>query len=156
MKKLKVHTVEFSKIIDYNLYGKLRDFLYASKERCYAEGNGIKYEGFAQHGIRLSLIRFTNKDFPHMPQYKIKYILTPSRFVNPGDYLGLTDITELYGIISKIGAFLFSKCELLPHPLECKITRIDLTQDLQVGDNTEYLITLLNRSYMPFIGVCNA
>ncbi len=150
MENLKVHTAEFTRIIDYELYRKIRDFLFNGTERCYTKGNKVKYEGFASRGIRLELMRYTTKEFPNSLQFKIKYIFTPSRFINSNDYLGLTDITELSEITYKIGAFLFSKCELLPHPLDCGITRIDLTKDLYVGNNTDYLITLLNRSYIPY------
>ena len=150
MKKLKVHTIEFTKIIDYALYRKLREFLFNGTERCYTKGNKVKYEGFASCGIRLELMQYTTEGFPNSLQFKIKYIFTPSRFISNNDYLGLTDITELSEITNQIGSFLFSKSELLPHPLECKITRIDLTQDLQVGDNVDYLINLLSRSYIPY------
>lgn len=38
----------------------------------------------------------------------------------------------------------------MPHPLNCRITRVDFTRDLYVGDNIDYIIQLLNRCYKPY------
>lgn len=150
MKVLNIHTFELTKDISYPLYKQIRDFLFNSKERCHNERNVIKYDGFATRGIRLQLIWCKPKKEMQITRYLLKYIITPSRFINPDDYLGLTEVAELLYITDKIGVFLFSQCELLPHPLDCGITRIDLTKDLYAGNNTDYLITLLNRSYIPY------
>ena len=83
-----------------------------------------------------------------MQIHKIKYVITPSRF-NDNDYLELTDISELADKLSEIGRFIESKSELLPPPLKCNITRIDVTKNLYAGDDLCDILNFLQKCYMP-------
>jgi len=117
MEDYKIHTVEFTKQIPYNVYMDIKKYLYSTGEKLIPKKNELLYFGYSGYGIRIILISCIPQ-YSNMQIHKIKYVLTPSRF-NDNDYLELTEIRELIGKLSEIGRFLENKSELLPLPLEC-------------------------------------
>ncbi len=143
----KIHTVEFTYFLDNQSYKLLYEYFFYVKKKCYTENNTIYFHGFTDRGIRVEMNTFYNDN--RYLFYKIKYIITPSRFKDNDNYLELTEPKYIIDILNDIGEYLKNTNKLLPIPLECILTRIDFTHDFYTGENTTYIIKLLNRCFLP-------
>lgn len=148
MNKIKMHTLELSYTIISKEYEELKKYFYSTKKECYSANKKIEYLGFKDKGIRIQML--AHKPLEEITVCTLKYVITPSRYINKNDYLGLTDIAEVTAILNDIGNWFAGQSNLLPNPLNCRITRADFTRDLYVGDNIDYIIKLLNRCHKPY------
>lgn len=141
---MKIHTIEFSKILTYEEYKNMTEYVYSQNRKCYKKMYAIIYTGMNDKGIRLELYNHRVNDGAY---YKLKYIITLGRYRKNDNYLELVEIRKAYNLLAEIGEYIKTQCEILPLPNECNITRIDLTKDIYVGDSIEYVIKLLNKSF---------
>lgn len=141
---MKIHTIEFSKILTYEEYKSMTEYVYSQNQKCYKKMYAIIYTGMNDKGIRLELYNHRVNDGAY---YKLKYIITLGRYRKNNNYLELVEIRKAYDLLEEIGEYIKTQCELLPLPNECNITRMDLTKDIYVGDSIEYVIKLLNKSF---------
>ena len=141
---LSIHTIEISYAIAKSTYYCVTKFLYSSDKRILSDGAKTQYLGFTDRGITLIMLRFADTD-----TFRLRYIINPARFYDSGDYVGLTDTADIAGILNDIGDFLSKKCGMLPHPMDGRVTRIDLTKNIFVGENLQYIVKLINRIYIP-------
>lgn len=63
--------------------------------------------------------------------YKLKYVVTPSRFYNGADFLELTQI-KIICAIKEMSSFLKNENNRFPAFEQCIISRIDLTENVYV------------------------
>ena len=141
---IKIHTIEFSKILTYEEYKNMTEYVYSQNRKCYKKMHAVIYTGMNDKGIRLELYNHRVNDGAY---YKLKYIITLGRYRKNDNYLELVEIRKAYNLLAEIGEYIKTQCEILPLPNECNITRIDLTKDIYVGDVVDYIIKQLNKSF---------
>ena len=141
---LKIHTIELTHDIAINDYKNLLDYFYSANKRIMQENNIKNYLGFINKGFQIKLCAFNEPCC-----YQIKYIINPARFYDNNNYLELSDINSITETLKSMSGFLISNYKGFPPLLNCRITRIDLTKDIYVGENIGYIIKLLNRCYIP-------
>lgn len=148
---LKIHTIELTYYLSQTEYKQLLEYFFSQKKKCYKEkSNSIAYNGFTNKGIRIKLSEYASDELLSRRIYSLKYIITLGRYIDNENYLELVDIDKAVNLLEGIGSFLSSEYYLLPKPMECKMTRIDFTKDIYVGENISYIIGLLNRCYIPY------
>lgn len=143
---MKIHTIEFTKILTYEEYKHISEYVYSQKHKCYKKEYAIIYTGMNDKGIRLEIYRKRVMDGTY---YKLKYIITLGRYEN-NDYLELIEIDKAYNLLIEIGRYIKEQYEVLPLPNECTVTRIDLTKDIYVGNTVKYIIKMLNKTFTGF------
>lgn len=110
--------------------------------------NGMLYFGAKNDGIRL---RFTRIHKSKFKGYRLKYIISARRVLEPENYVGLFPAHEYKRLCDAIDKKLAALCPALPSINECSVTRIDFCINARL-DNQEQVkayVKLAKRCRLP-------
>lgn len=141
------HTFETTTQLTNNQYYKIQEIV-KKDNKWNKTSYGMLYFGANMDGI---LIRFAQIKKSKFKGYRLKYIISAHRIIEPDDYVGLSDTNNYKKLISAIDKKLEKICPELPKINKCNLTRFDfcINGHLDNQEQVKAYVNLAKRCRMP-------
>lgn len=144
-----IHTFEVSCMLSAKRYFTIQKQLKElSNQWDGHKKNGMKYYGLCEKGIRILFHRIQKKG---LTNYRVHYIISARRVMEPNNYVGLFDTRDYDKLKKKVNDILKKASEELPPLKACSPTRIDfcINAYLDSQEQVREYIKLAKRCRIP-------